>query len=281
MRFIAFLALVLLACSQNNSSPPVDSGTDASGFDSAEQAAYALGAATVPALLQVASVADSFFQFDPTLDPTQTDSANTGLIRAHLAQNLGTTGDGGVACGTLSVSGTTLTASFGPLPGCTLKNGVVLSGTFAVTVTKSGSSLTVTFTFTSATVDGTALSGTASFTTSDGMTLTVNANVTVGTTTISTNNLTVVGGNGAITLSGFVTNTGDANTTLQLSSVVWSSGACYPSAGTLTITKGVLSETVTFNAATATTGVVAVTIVQLMVSATLPPYGKCGGDAGS
>jgi hypothetical protein len=180
----------------------------------------------------------------------------------------------------VSISGATVTANFGPPPGCTLKTGTTLSGTIAVTLSKTGTSLAAAFQFTSAVVNGTAVSGTATLTTGDDFTFTVAANMTWGTASFSTSGLTIQGSSGAVTFNGAITNTADATTTLTLSSVVWNDGACYPSSGSLAIAKGALTETVTFAPTTATTGAVTVTVDNKTVNASLPSYGPCGGDAG-
>jgi len=277
-RSLVLASCLFLACANQDAGNP-DSG--GSTFDSNEQTAFDSNAPSIPALLELAEVADSFFQFDPTLDPTQTDSQNASLIADHVTQNLGASGDGGALCGSVSVSGTTVTADFGSLPGCTLANGAVISGTIAVTVTKTGSSLAVAFQFTNATVNGTALGGSATFTTSDGSSFTLNANVTWGTSSFGANAFTVSGASGSITLNGTITNGGDAQSSLTFASVVWKLGDCYPDAGTLTIDKGIVTETMTFDAQSATSGQVVVTIGKKSVNTLLPTYGKCGkGDAG-
>jgi hypothetical protein len=262
--------LMLGACS--NSSAGSDAGNT---LTPDEQATFNVGAPSVPAITQVVALADSFFKFDPTLDATQSDVQNAQLIENHIAANLGTTSDGGTKCATLTMSGATLTADFGPAPGCMLTTGLTVSGTVTLAVTKP-SKLSVAFTFTNVTVNGTALSGTLSFTTSDAMSFTVVANVTWAAVTLSTTGFTVSGNSSAVTLSGPITNAADTTTTTTFASVVWMDGACYPSAGTLSIAKGALTETVTFSQATATTGQVTVTIGTVTLPAMLPMYGSCG-----
>jgi len=273
MRLLLVLSLVVAGCS--NGSANNDAGSDAGTMLTPdEQAAFDVAAPSVPAVVQLVAVADSFFKFDPTLDTTQSDVANAQLIENHIATNLGTSTDGGTKCATLSLSGATLTADFGPAPGCTLSTGLTLSGTIAVAVTKPAK-LSVAFTFTNVTVNGTALAGTLSFTTADAMSFTVIADVMWATDTLSTTGFTVSGSAGAVTLSGPITNAADATTTTTFSSVVWMDGACYPSSGTLVIVKDPLTETVTFTAGTATTGDVTITVGMATFPATLPTYGSC------
>src|SRR5260221_9475463 len=95
----AFLLLVLVACANR------DAVNDAGAtLTSDERGAYDLGAPSVPALVALVAVADSFFQFDPTLDTAQSDIQNAQLIETHIASNLGTDADGGTKCATLSLS---------------------------------------------------------------------------------------------------------------------------------------------------------------------------------
>jgi hypothetical protein len=268
------LCVALGACS--NSSASSDAGSDAGAMLTAdEQATFNVAAPSVPAVVQLIGVADSFFKFDPTLDTTMSDVQNAQLIENHLASNLGAATDGGTKCATLSLTGATLTADFGAPPGCVLSTGLTLSGSIGLTVTKT-LKLGVAFTFTNVTVNGTALSGTMSFTTSDAMSFTVVANVTWAGDTLSTTGFTVTGSSSTVTLAGAITNAADSTTTTTFNSVVWMDGMCYPSSGTLSIVKGALTETVTFTSASATTGQVTVTVGSLTLPATLPPYGSCG-----
>ena len=232
------------------------------------------GADAIEGARALAVLADGFFSLDPTVDPTKTAAQNAQSIEQRLRSLVS---DAGVLCGTYSVSSSTVTAAFGPPPGCTLQNGVKVSGTAVATVTQSGGTTAIAFTFTSVVVDGKSLSGTASFATTNGTTFTVAAKLTSGTTTYTVTSATLAGSAGTFTLTGTVTmTTGTTTSTMTFTAVTWKAGDCYPNGGTLKITKGLVTSTVTFSASTPTTGQVTVTTGRKTSTATLPTYGSCG-----
>jgi hypothetical protein len=178
-------------------------------------------------------------------------------------------------CGSATLSGSTLTVSFGGATGCTLKNGTTVSGSMTLAVTQMSGSVTVAETFNALTVNGTDLSGTASFSTTNGTRFTVDAMLTSKGNSVSAA-LTVNGTGTDITIDGMVNTTrSGAMTTAMFNALDWGKGDCYPKSGTVGLTKGPISETVTFTAATATSGVVQVSVGRLMTTKTLPAYGSC------
>jgi hypothetical protein len=274
MRHFSFALLlgVVIGCS-NGCSNGTSSDTDGGDpLTADERAGFDAGAPSTPAAIQLAAVTDKMFKFDPTIDPTKTAAENAQNVVNEAQQNLGTDGDGGTKCGSVTLNGTTVTANFGS--GCMFGN-IAVAGTITVGVTKNGSSISLAVAFMGVTVNGEPLSGTATFTTSNGTTFTLTANITWQKTTYTAQSFTVTGAPGQITLDGAL-GLGDAVSSYTFAGVVWKQGDCYPSAGTLTIKKGLLTETVTFTAATATTGVVSVTIGKKMVMGKLPAYGSCG-----
>jgi hypothetical protein len=222
---------------------------------------------------QLLSVADSMFSFDPTIDPTKSASANAASIAAKITAALG-------GCGTVKVSGATVTASFGAPPGCTLMSGVTVSGTVIAAVTTSGGTVTIALTLESLIAGGKALSGTASFATSNGTSFAVTTNLVSGTTT-QTASLTVTGSSTAFVINGTASSIeGGVTTMFTFKSVVWQPGQCYPQAGSLEVAKGATTLTMTFSASTPSTGEVEVTAGKRSYPLTLPAYGSCGGDGG-
>jgi hypothetical protein len=241
-----------------------------------EHDVYQAGSDGIPHVQQLAQLADSLFDFDPTLDPTKTAGENVTAISGHASTNLGP------SCGTVSSTTSSVTVAFGPPPGCTLANGITASGSVTASVSKLASTLTVTLTFTSLVVDGNALSGSASFATTTGTSFTVNATLTTGSTTYTATNLTITGSaTKTITLDGVVTTgAGDGTTTATFAGVAWVLGECYPDRGTVSIRKGLITTVVTFSATTPNTGAVAVTVGKKTVTEYLPVYGRCGATDG-
>src|SRR5260370_41450870 len=93
--------------------------------------------------------------------------------------------------------------------------------------------------------------------------------------------LTVTGVTQSFTMNGPITVTQtDAATSLNLSNVLYKTGDCYPSGGSMTVTKTKISEKITFSASTATTGKGVVTIGTRSVPASLPSYGKSPASGG-
>src|SRR5580658_467667 len=116
-----------LACS--SSSSPVagttaddDAGAEDAGLSSGESFTFNVGGGSVAINEESTKLADSLFDFDPTIDPTKTVDQNATAIGANIQMNLGS------SCGTVSVTGADVTVSFGAPPGCMLTNGVVVSG---------------------------------------------------------------------------------------------------------------------------------------------------------
>jgi hypothetical protein len=269
------LACVLLAACGSSDNPPdaavpLDMAAG-DGLSADESTAFDRGTTPGSAVLQLTVLADSFFSFDPTLNPSLDANGNAAAIQAQLVSQLGAGDGGATACGNIMLSGATVTANFGT--GCTLKNGVNIAGTVTATVTKSGASVTVMLDFSILVVNQKNLGGTATFTTTDGNHFVVNASLTAAGTTLTLTNVMVSSTSGVISLSGMVASGEGAN--LTFTAVTWKPTDCYPSSGTLQIKSGVITETITFDAATAATGDVTVTIGKRTIPRSLPAYGHC------
>ena len=253
-----FAACVTIACSGG--------GNDGATFTGAEQSQYDAATPSLIVWLALGGVTNELFQFDPTLDPSQSDVQNAQLVQARVTSSA-------AGCGSIATSGTTVTATF-PASGCKLGQWTV-TGTIAVTVTKS-SGLSLAMTFTNVTVDGTACDGTVTFATTDGSSFSLDANVTWGTTSFTASNFKISGAGGAVTFGGSLSTSADSASSITFDAVVWNDGDCYPSAGSITVQKAIVTETIAFSAATATAGQVAVTVGKKTVTTTLPAYGTCG-----
>lgn len=278
--FFVILAAFLTSCSDDPGdagggddagvNTGADSGPDDAGGDDPtpeERKAADRGGRSSNTSQQLVALADSFFDFDPTIDTTKTAEQNAAAIQANTLTNLS-------GCGSVTVSGTTVTVSMPP-PGCTFENGVSASGTVTLTVTKAGSTITVAMTLTGIVVNGVSLAGTASFVTSNGSTFTVTANLTSDSTTY-TCDLTVASTTGSATITGTVTETdGGTKTSCAFTKVIWKQGDCYPNSGSIKITTGLVTTTVSFTASTPTTGQVTVTSGRKTYTTSLPAYGNC------
>ncbi len=133
------VATALAACSSSTGSGDA-TGSDAGSADAAlsgdEMTALTTSGNSATINAQVNTLADELFDFDPTIDPSATPSANAAAIGANAQMNLGS------SCGSVSVSGTSVTVSFGAPPGCTLPDGSVVSGTVTLAVSKASGTTT-------------------------------------------------------------------------------------------------------------------------------------------
>lgn len=239
-----------------------------------ESNTFGKGGGSLAANQEVSTLADSLFDFDPTIDPNKTPAENAAAIGANVGTNLGT------QCGQVTVSGAGVTVAFGAPPGCTLASGPAISGSVSVAVSRSGSTTTIALTLDDVVVNGEAIAGTASFATTNGSTFAVTTNLTSGDKTDAAD-LTVVGAPGSLTISGTsqVTEAG-VKSALTFTNVVHEEGECYATSGSMTVTTVGITETITFNAGTPATGEVTVTIGKRTSTATLLPYGSCPSDGG-
>jgi hypothetical protein len=246
-----------------------------------EQSVTDRGADSQNSLQALAIAADSLFSFDPTVDPTLDSATNADRIFHNVRDNLGST-DGGfpddagtTGCGMVSLNGTTVTVNFGT--GCTLRSGANISGSASVGVSVAAGTASLTLTFTQLTVNGKLIDGTATWTTTNGSTFTINANVAAGTTTYTAAGLTLTGAPGSITIDGMVgISMGDTSTTMIYTGVQWNRGDCYPTAGSVKSTRGLITTTITFTTASATSGKVSVKVGARTATVCLPSYGTCG-----
>jgi hypothetical protein len=260
-------ALVLSACGPKS---PFD---DLSGE---EKDAFDRGAGSQIVVHQGISLTDELFSFDPTLDPARTANENAGLIQTYVTGELN-------GCGSVTLNNASVVIAFGQAPGCTLPNGEQVSGTASLGVSKQNGTITVTVNLNNLTVNGKDLTGNATMSTTNGTTFNVIANFSQGSTTINLGGaasqaigVTVVGSSTGITLDGDATSTRSATTTkLTFTGVSWKRGDCYPSAGTVKVTKSTTEQTYTFNSDTPTTGNVSLAVGRKTVTVPLPAYGNC------
>ena len=243
-------------------------GVPSGSLDADEKETFDRSAEGQAALQNAINLADSAFDFDPTIDPTKSAAENAAAVQMHV-QTQGQSS----SCGTASLQASLVTVSFASM--CTLPNGVAVSGTFTVAVSKTGNTVTLALTFSNLTVNGTDLSGTATFATTTGSTFTVAAQLTSKGNSVSAM-LTVTGTSNAVSIDGTTTVTkSGAGTNLTFNNVGWKKGDCYPSSGTLKVGRAALSQTVTFTTTTPSTGKVTVSTGRVTTSATLPAYGSC------
>lgn len=271
--FRSFSVLVLAACGGNLGAPDAGGGDT---LDPDERALVDRGGADHMSAQDLLSFGDGLLGFDPVIDPSKSATENATLIEAQIKTQAN-------ACGTVTVNGATVNADFGAVPGCTFQSGVAVSGSASLGVASASGTVTVSATFTNLVVNGKDLIGSATFTTTNGSSFTVKANLTSGGKTL-TADLTVVGSATGMTIGGTLsTKKGDTASNLTFSAVLWRKADCYPSAGSVAVKSGLLSETITFTATTPTTGIAQVVIGRKTTTMTLPAYGACppGRDAGA
>jgi hypothetical protein len=215
---------------------------------------------------QSLGLSDELFDFDPTLDPSKSVTVNAEAVRARATTQ--------IPCATVALSGNTVTVT-APAAGCTTASGITFSGSLSASLAQSGTTLTVTVTFTNVVVNSTTLGGTLTLVTTDGSTFQTTFALTRNGTAVS-GNLTAVGAPGQITTSGTLSS---GSTSALFTTVVWKKGDCYPSAGTVAVTAGRVTTTYTFTTTTPTTGTVSTGRGR---TSQLPAYGKCpaGSDGG-
>jgi hypothetical protein len=250
-KLAALLAVLLISCGPSDD--PEETSALRSGNDANQTQQQTL------------ALADELFDFDPTLDPTRTALENAEAVSTRARAQL--------PCAMVSLSGTTLTVN--AATACTTPNGVTFSGSFTAAISKTGSSLTVTLTFTSVVIGSTTVDGTTTLVTSNGSTFQVTYALTKAGTAVS-GTLTAVGAPGQITVDGTLVS---GSNTVTMTGVLWKKGACYPSAGSISVTQGRVVTTYTFSSSTPSTGTVTTGRGR---TAQLPAYGSCpkGSDAG-
>jgi hypothetical protein len=214
--------------------------------------------------------ADNLFNFDPTIDTAKTAAENAQAVADRAKETAG-------GCGAVTVSGTTVTAAYGPAPGCTLATGLVVSGTVTATVTAQSGMVAVALSFQDFTVEGTALTGTASLVTSNGSTFQVTLALTSSSGAVS-GTVQVVGAAGAFTVDGPLTKQKDGSTSqTAFTALHYTVGGCYPDGGSVSVTKGKTKVVYQFSSTTPTTGQVTATVGKTTSTVTLPAYGSCPG----
>jgi hypothetical protein len=215
---------------------------------------------------------ESHMQLESTLNPSDTAAANALAMQTRIKTLLGT-------CGTVTLADATLSVNFGAAPGCTLSNGVQAVGSVAAAVSKVGSIVSVRFDFTTMTINGRDVTGWAKWTRATPSQFQVTGKL--GTDPNSANLfLSVMASPPGVEVSGRVerTNTGVLDI-VELGTVKYTLGDCYPQAGTLTCSRAGVQNavSVTCNSNTAKSGVVTVirSATKESGTATLPAYGSC------
>ena len=277
-------ATTVLACSSASTPSP-------NGSPQTED----VGGDALSSVQQALTVADSVFHFDPDLAPGNTAGDNALTMESRSKAST-------ARCPNAKVTrtATTLTIDFGPPPGCPLEGGGTVSGSLEASVSggrvgdgglKGGGdvvrdsgadladggsgSLTVTLQFTKIVANGRSIDGAIALTTSSGNTFDVT--ITSLATPYGTINgkITLVGSPGSMRLDGNLSLAAAVTASLQLNGVIIDQNACYPRAGTETVTG--LGRTVsTFDENTASSGLYLKQEGEKQPApATLPPYGNC------
>lgn len=218
------------------------------------------------AIEQTLAISDDLLAFDPVLDGSMSADANAIAIEANARASLG-------ACGAVSRSGTSITVDFAS--GCTLPSGLTASGSVTVAIAVASGTATATITFVDLVAGAYTIDGTASFATTNGTSYDVTIDVTSGGREVLAD-LTIRAMPGSFTASGSATIVhGGATWSMTITGLVWVRGDCYPSAGSITIGSAALAQTLTFTAATASSGQVMVTQGRRTTTEQLPAYGEC------
>ncbi len=292
-RMLALLAVsVLSGCSSSSNasdagaSPSSDAATGGptpspSDLDlAAEQAKLAGNGTSTTSTANAKAATELFVQEDPTIDAGASAADNARAVADQVSAAVKSCASATVA----HTSGsTTVGLTFAST--CTI-GGVPFSGGLTANVSKTGSSITIAFTFQDLSVNGMVLNGTASETTSNGTTFTSAIDVTEGSNKITFNGtLTLDSGGTGVTLTGSGTYvSGTITDSYTASSVHHTFGACYADSGTLsygTQTTGksgksyTVSETITFSSSTPTTGQASATVGGTVTTVTLRAYGSC------
>jgi hypothetical protein len=259
----------------------VGCGGAAGGVDSAAAAADVAPHGTSVMVIGAAKAVSSLFvQEDPTLDPTKSAGQNADAVAMQLR---------GSACASANVTHTlgmtTVSVDFGT--GCTVNHVGTISGMVSATVSKSSGDVSVALTFTSLTVNGTGLDGSFSVTTTTGTSFTATADLTSTTEHVQFSGTAVLDSAGTgVTLDGTgMSQSGSAAAVSYTAAGVHHTfQTCYADAGTLTVmtistTKSgkavAVTDVITFDSNTPTTGQVSVTVNGVPEIATLPAFGTC------
>lgn len=154
--------------------------------------------------------------------------------------------------------------------------GANVEGVIKVSVSASSGKVAVTLVMTNVTFDSQGpLNGTASVAYSDGSTYAVTINTTTASATFNfsgsyalANKVATISGSGDYTKNAVVY-------TFTLNGVTWKIGDCYPNGGSVEIKINRLTETLTFNSQTPTSGKANLTIGRKTQEVTLLAYGQC------
>lgn len=256
---LAVLALPFcLGCPPERSEPARDTAATVDADTSAVSTQTAL------------ALAEELAAGEEPLDPAMTAAGNAAIIQGNAAVALGT-------CGTVSLSGTTVTVAFA-VTGCTLPSGITATGTISLSASVAAGTATVDVQFDRVRIGSYGIDGTASFSTTNGTSYAVMLDLMSEARSIS-GDRTVSASLTSLIVSGTLTTQRIGGTALMLTiaGLVWNRGDCYPSAGSITVGAGALEQTVTFASTTASTGVVTITFGRATTTETLPAYGSCPG----
>ncbi len=213
------------------------------------------------------NLADSLFGFAPTVvDTSETPEDIALAIQAKASASLA-----GCGSATVADAGVTIVA-----PECALANGVTLSGTVLVEVTKTGSTVTVELFPWHVSVGVTPLSGRVPFATTDGVTFAVVGN-DVGSVSLYMCDLSFASTPQGVTVNGTARERHDYGTRIAFTDVVTQVGQCFPNAGTIGVgqARSAVDISTTFLPDTPSTGQVTLTVRGESYPGTVPSYGKC------
>jgi len=176
-----------------------------------------------------------------------------------------------------TVTSASVTASFDDT--CSLEQyGINLSGSIAVSISVENTEITTNFTFTNLSVDGSKpINGTVSIKKTGTNVLETDLNLTVETETITFKGSATVNTNDIVTSgTGSYKDTKDnVNVTVTYTDLKWAYADCYPSGGTIVVSDGKITATITFSSNSASSGDVTVKVGAVEKTIKLDSYGSC------
>jgi hypothetical protein len=281
---VALLVLMLAACRNRGRDGDGGGGAGAGGVDggggtggaeptAAQEAAVAAGVTAYTVAHDLLLLSDLLFNFDPDLDPNESDSNNRDTIQSN-AEALG--------CGTVTGNGLTgLTVDFGA--GCTFGD-ITVAGAVTIDVSVTGPdgarTVHVDLDFAAFVINGFDVDGSLAFATSDGPTLDVVFDLSHAGTSY-TGSATVAGAPGTFAADGSLEiDDGASTTSLDIVGLTVAQGACWPQAGTLTVSSSTIQPvSLAFDAGTPTTGQATATFTtafgQFSTCYALASHGSC------
>jgi hypothetical protein len=268
---VASCAWSAAGCGAKHDSAPVDPPLPAAQLEVVDDA----GASTV-AIGQALAVGDALLDFGTAIDSKQethviVDAVRTRALSAVAACNGVKTSSPPTRHGVVSP---VFFFDFGA--GCTLPNGLAVSGEVALAVAKSGpSSVDLPMDFTKLKVAGRQLDGALWYCTEGGKKFNVPAVLAIGDA-YDNYQVTVTAQADRFTIDGTLSSLRDgANVSAFYQGLTWRPGDCYPSAGTMTVATRESRLEVRFAETSSANGAVTIASGAHVEAHTLPAYGTC------